>query len=148
MFERFDDRARRVLVLAQEEARLLEHPSIGTEHILLGLVAEGRGTAARALSDVDLLRARAVVQALDVSPGVPSPSPAFTPGAKHLLEGALRICLAREDTTIGTEHLLLSLLDMGEGPASRTLSALDIEPDHVRRRLENVLAGHDPEENH
>ena len=116
MFERFTDRARRVVVLAQEEARLLNHNYIGTEHLLLGLIYEGEGVAARVLEslDVSLADARAEVEEI-IGHGGQSPSGhiPFTPRAKKVLEMALREALKLGHNYIGTEHILLGLI--GEG---------------------------------
>jgi ATP-dependent Clp protease ATP-binding subunit ClpC len=117
VFERFTDRARRVLVLAQEEARLLDHNFIGTEHILLGVLAEGEGVAARALASlsVSLEAARENVEATISSAGSPATgSPPFTPRAKKVLELSLCEALQLGHNYIGTEHLLF-----GTGPRRR-----------------------------
>ena len=122
MFERFTDQARRVVVLAQEEARLLNHPYIGSEHALLGVLAEGHGTGAHTLRslDVSIEMVRAKVVAL-VGRGDRAPSGhiPFTPQAKRALEGALREALHAGDHEIGTEHLLLGLIREEDGPGGR-----------------------------
>src|ERR1051325_4300664 len=113
MFERFTDRARRVVVLAQEEARMLSHNYIGTEHILLGLIHEGEGVAAKALESlgISLEAVRAQVEA-------PSGHIPFTPRAKKVLELSLREALQLGHNYIGTEHILLGLIREGEGVAA------------------------------
>ena len=122
MFERFTDRARRVVVLAQEEARLLNHSYIGTEHILLGLIHEGEGVAAKALEslNISLEAVRAQVEEI-IGQGGSSPSGhiPFTPRAKKVLELSLREALQLGHNYIGTEHILLGLIREGEGVADR-----------------------------
>src|SRR5580704_11008810 len=118
MFQRFTDRGRRVVVLAQDEARRLDHNYIGTEHILLGLIHEGDGVAAKALESlgITLEAAREKVQvATDKFASEPSGSPPFTPRSKKVLELALRESLQLGHQYIGTEHLLLGLIREGEG---------------------------------
>ena len=112
MFERFTDRARRVLVLAQEEARLLGHGFIGTEHILLGLIHEGDGIAAQVLQslDISLEAVRMKVEEIIGATKPTSDSPPFTPRAKKVLELSLREALQLGHTYIGTEHVLLGLV--------------------------------------
>ena len=146
VFERFTDRTRRVLVLAQEEARRLGHPFIGTEHLLLGLIGERTGVAARALASagIDLERARQEVMRLVGATTASGGSPPFTPRAKKVLELSLRECLARGDKSIGTEHLLLGLVSLQEGIAASALVALGTSADDMRGRVEDILAGHDP----
>lgn len=144
MFERFTDRARRVLVLAQEEARLLEHDFIGTEHILLGLIQEGEGVAARALAElgVSLEGARAEVEEMIGLPGVrPSGSPPFTPRAKKVLELSLRESVQLGHSYIGTEHVLLGLVREGEGVGAQVLVSLAGDPDRVRQQVMRILPG-------
>jgi ATP-dependent Clp protease ATP-binding subunit ClpA len=146
MFERFSDRARRVVVLAQEEARMLEHNYIGTEHLLLGLIHEGEGVAAKALRalDVDLDTLRRELEALvgrgqqPTSGHIP-----FTPQAKHVLELALRESVALGHDYIGTEHLLLGLVREGEGPAAQVLAQRGIELDMVRQQVIQLLHGYE-----
>jgi len=145
MFERFTDRARRVLVLAQEEARLLNHPMIGTDHILLGLLAEGEGVAWRALSGVgvDLVIARQVVEEFR-SPTGPHPhagSPPFTTEAKKALELSLRAALALGHSYIGTEHLLLGLLDVDQVETTELFAALVVDTADLRSQLTDLLVG-------
>jgi hypothetical protein len=145
MFERFTDRARRVVVLAQEEARMLEHNYIGTEHLLLALIHEGEGVAATALRalDVDLDTLRREVEALvgrgqqPASGHIP-----FTPQAKKVLELALRESVHLGHAYIGTEHLLLGLVREGEGPAAQVLAQRDIELNAVRQEVIRLLHGH------
>jgi ATP-dependent Clp protease ATP-binding subunit ClpC len=146
MFERFTDRARRVVVLAQEEARMLEHNYIGTEHLLLGLIHEGDGVAAKALRalDVDLDTLRREVEALvgrgqqPTSGHIP-----FTPQAKRVLELALRESVQLGHDYIGTEHLLLGLVREGEGPAAQVLQQRGIELNAVRQEVIRLLHGHE-----
>ncbi len=127
MFERFTDRARRVVVLAQEEARLLNHNYIGTEHILLGLIHEGEGVAAKALESlgISLEAVRAQVEEI-IGHGGPAPSGhiPFTPRAKKVLELSLREALQLGHNYIGTEHILLGLIREGEGVAAQVLVKL------------------------
>ena len=124
MFERFTDRARRVVVLAQEEARMLSHNYIGTEHILLGLIHEGEGVAAKALEslDISLEAVRAQVEEI-IGQGQQAPSGhiPFTPRAKKVLELSLREALQLGHSYIGTEHILLGLIREGEGVAAQVL---------------------------
>ncbi len=127
MFERFTDRARRVVVLAQEEARLLNHNYIGTEHILLGLIHEGEGVAAKALEslNISLEAVRSQVEEI-IGQGGSSPSGhiPFTPRAKKVLELSLREALQLGHNYIGTEHILLGLIREGEGVAAQVLVKL------------------------
>jgi ribosomal protein S18 acetylase RimI-like enzyme len=147
VFERFTQSARRVIVLAQEEAALLEHNYIGTEHLLLGLVAEGEGVGARALGalGIPLPSARSEVEVM-VGRGktMPAGQIPFTPRAKKVLE--LSLLEARElgDQHIGTEHLLLGLVREGEGVALQVLRTLGVDADDVRRTVITILSG-DPE---
>jgi ATP-dependent Clp protease ATP-binding subunit ClpC len=145
MFERFTDRARRVIVLAQEEARMLEHNYIGTEHLLLGLIHEGEGVAAKALRalDVDLDTLRREVEALVGRGEQPAQGHIpFTPQAKKVLELALRESVALGHDYIGTEHLLLGLVREGEGPAAQVLQQRGIELNTVRQQVIRLLHGH------
>ena len=139
MFERFTDRARRVLVLAQEEARLLNHSFIGTEHILLGLIHEGEGLAAKALESLGIsLEAvrEKVEETIGPAGSAPTGSPPFTPRAKKVLELSLREALQLGHNYIGTEHMLLGLVREGEGVAAQVLA----EP--RRRPAPRAPAGH------
>ena len=136
VFERFTDRARRVLVLAQEEARLLNHPFIGTEHILLGLIHEGEGIGARALESlgISLVGVRQKVEeTIGTAGSPPIGSPPFTPRAKKVLELSLREAIQLNQSYIGTEHLLLGLAREGEGVAAAVLVSLGAELDRVRQ---------------
>jgi ATP-dependent Clp protease ATP-binding subunit ClpC len=138
MFERFTDRARRVVVLAQEEARLLNHNYIGTEHLLLGLIHEGESIAARALDSVGvrLDSARQQVEAIvGLGKRAPSGHIPFTPRAKKGLELSLREALQLSDTYIGPEHILLGLLREGDAVAVRVLVALGTDLNRVRQQV-------------
>ena len=127
MFERFTDRARRAVVLAQEEARLLDHNYIGTEHILLGLMAEGEGVAAKVLEamkiDRDAVR-RQVTELIGQGGSAPIGHIPFTPRAKKVLELSLREALQLGHNYIGTEHMLLGLIREGQGVAAQVLHRL------------------------
>lgn len=144
MFERFTDRARRVLVLAQEEARHLDHDFIGTEHLLLGLIHEGDGVAAKALASfgVTLETVRPLVQAA-IGEGVlgDSDSPQFTPRAKKVLELSLREAIELGHSYIGTEHLLLGLVSEGDGVAAQVLASLGADLRLIRMQVEKMLSG-------
>jgi hypothetical protein len=136
VFERFTDRSRRVLVLAQEEARVLGHSFIGTEHLLLGLMAEGQGVASQALKNlgVSLAAVRAeVAETIGMAGSAPSGSPPFTPRAKKVLELSLRESMQLGRTYIDTGDLLLGLLREGEGVAVAVLVGLGVEPGRVRQ---------------
>ena len=148
MFERFTDRARRVLVLAQEEARLLNHGFIGTEHILLGLVHEGDGLAAKALESLDIsLEAvrEKVVSHIGPALGPPAAQPPFTPRAKKVLELSLREALQLGHNYIGTEHLLLGLVREGEGVGAQVLIDLCANLERVRVRVTDILGAYQGE---
>lgn len=142
VFERFTDRARRVVVLAQEEARLLNHNYIGTEHLLLGLLHEGEGVAAQTLGslDVALEAVRARVEAL-IGEGAQSPSGhiPFTPRAKKVLELALREALQLGHSFIGTEHLLLGLIREGQGVGAQVLAELGVDLRRVRDQVVGII---------
>ncbi len=145
MFERFTDRARRVLVLAQEEAALLGHNYIGTEHILLGLIHEGEGVAAKALESlgVDLGDMRSHIEVIIGPRGSePSGPPPFTPRAKKVLELALREALQLGHNYIGTEHMLLGLVREGEGVAAQVLVAQGVALAEVRQKVIVLLGGY------
>ncbi len=144
VFERFSDRARRVLVLAQEEARLLQHTFIGTEHILLGLIGENDGIGAEALRHfgISLEAARAKVEEIINQSGGPSAgSPPFTPRAKKVLELALRESLQLGHSWIGTEHLLLGLVREGEGVACAVLVDFGADLGRVRQEVIRLVSG-------
>jgi len=134
MFEMFTDESRRAVVLAQEEARRLNHAYIGSEHVLLGLLRVSDGNAAAALGRVGV-SLDVVRQQLDRGVDEPGPHLPFTPAAKKCLELAMAHAQQREDEHVGTEHLLLGLLDQ-EVPA---LVALNVDPDRVREQLNDLL---------
>ncbi len=145
MFERFTDRARRVLVLAQEEARLLNHNFIGTEHILLGLIHEGEGVAAKALESlgISLEAVREKVEETIGPAGTSTTgSPPFTPRAKKVLELSLREALQLGHNYIGTEHMLLGLVREGEGVAAQVLVSLGADLSRVRQQVIQLLSGY------
>ena len=145
MFERFTDRARRAVVLSQEEARLLNHNFIGTEHILLGLIHEGEGVAAKALESlgIELESVRGQVEEI-IGPGGESPGGhiPFTPRAKGVLELSLREALALGHNYIGTEHILLGLIREGEGVAAQVLTKVGADLPRVREQVIKLLAAH------
>jgi ATP-dependent Clp protease ATP-binding subunit ClpA len=145
MFERFTDRARRVIVLAQEEARLLNHNYIGTEHILLGLAHEGQGVAARALESLGIqlqaLRSQ-VEQVIGQGQQAPTGHIPFTPRAKKVLELSLRESQQLGHNYIGTEHLLLGLIREGEGVAAQVLVKLGADLSRVRQQVIQLLSGY------
>ncbi|MDX6521962.1 MAG: ATP-dependent Clp protease ATP-binding subunit ClpC, partial [Gaiellales bacterium] len=144
MFERFTERARQVVVLAQDEARTLKHNYIGTEHILLGLLREEEGLAARVLDSLDITVeevraqvARIVGQGDEVTTGqIP-----FTPRAKKVLELALREALSLGHNYIGTEHILLGLVRENEGVAARILLDFDADAEKIRNEIIRMLSG-------
>ncbi len=144
MFERFTDRARRVLVLAQEEARMLNHDQFGTEHILLGLIREGGGVAAKALeaSNVSLDSVREQVQAIVGQGQLTSSNGSipFTPHAKGVLEFSLSEAMQLGHDCIDTEHILLGLIRGGEGVAIQVLASLGADPDVIRQQVIQLLA--------
>ncbi|MDQ6658009.1 MAG: ATP-dependent Clp protease ATP-binding subunit [Actinomycetota bacterium] len=149
MFERFTDRARRVVVLAQEEARMLNHNYIGTEHILLGLIHEGEGVAAKALESlgIALEGVRAQVEEI-IGQGAQAPSGhiPFTPRAKKVLELSLREALQLGHNYIGTEHILLGLIREGEGVAAQVLVKLGADLNRVRQQVLQLLSGYQGKE--
>ena len=149
MFERFTDRARRVVVLAQEEARMLNHNYIGTEHILLGLIHEGEGVAAKALESmgISLEGVRAQVEEI-IGQGQQAPSGhiPFTPRAKKVLELSLREALQLGHNYIGTEHILLGLIREGEGVAAQVLVKLGADLNRVRQQVIQLLSGYQGKE--
>jgi ATP-dependent Clp protease ATP-binding subunit ClpC len=144
MFERFTDRARRVVVLAQEEARMLDHNYIGTEHILLGLMDEGQGVAARALEalGVSLEATRQQVEEIigrgqgPVSGKIP-----FTPGSKKVLELSLSEAMRLGHNYIGTEHILLGVIREGDGVAAQILVQVGVRLDPARAQVIRLLHG-------
>jgi len=142
MFERFTNRARRVVVLAQEEARMLNHNYIGTEHLLLGLIHEGQGVAAQALESmgISLEAVRERVEQV-IGKGVEAPSEhiPFTPRAKKVMELSLREALQLSHNYIGTEHLLLGLIREGEGVAADVLVRLGADLSRVRQQVIQLL---------
>ena len=145
MFERFTDRARRVVVLAQEEARMLNHDYIGTEHILLGLIREGEGVAAKALESLGI-SLEAVRQQVEEIIGQGQQAPSghipFTPRAKTVLELSLREALQLGHDYIGTEHILLGLIGEGEGVAAQVLVRLGADLNRVRQQVIQLLHGY------
>jgi ATP-dependent Clp protease ATP-binding subunit ClpC len=145
MFERFTDRARRVVVLAQEEARMLNHNYIGTEHILLGLIHEGEGVAAKALESMNI-SLEAVRQQVEEIIGQGQAAPTghipFTPRAKKVLELSLREALQLGHNYIGTEHILLGLIREGEGVAAQVLQKLGADLNRVRQTVIQLLSGY------
>jgi ATP-dependent Clp protease ATP-binding subunit ClpC len=144
VFERFTDRARRVLTLAQEEASALNHGFIGTEHILLGLIEEGDGLGARALRSLGLstedVRAK-VGEIVGGSVSTPVGSRPFTPRSKKVLELALREALQLNHSYIGTEHILLGLVREGNGVATTVLVDLGVELGWVRQAVNSLMTG-------
>ena len=149
MFERFTDRARRVVVLAQEEARMLNHNYIGTEHILLGLIHEGEGVAAKALESLgislDAVRQQ-VEEIIGQGQQAPSGHIPFTPRAKKVLELSLREALQLGHNYIGTEHILLGLIREGEGVAAQVLVKLGADLNKVRQQVIQLLSGYQGKE--
>ena len=145
MFERFTERARQVVVLAQDEARLLRHNYIGTEHILLGLLLEEDGLAARVLDTLDVTAdevrgqvVRIIGQGDEVDTGRPIP---FTPRVKKVLELALHEALELDHNYIGTEHILLGLVREDGGVGARILRDFDADPQKVRNEVIRMLSG-------
>ena len=148
MLERFTDRARRVVVLAQEEARRLDHDYIGTEHLLLGLIREGEGVGARALESFEI-SLDAVRQQVEEIIGRGQQEPPghipFTPRAKKVLELSLRESKQLGHNYIGTEHILLGLLREGDGVAAQVLVRLGADLNRVRQQVIRLLHGHPAE---
>ena len=145
MFERFTDRARRVVVLAQEEARNLEHNYIGTEHILLGLIREGEGVAAKALemANITLEGVREqVVEIIGKGENDSKDHIPFTPRAKKVLELSMREALQLGHNYIGTEHILLGLIREGEGVANQVLTNLGVDLGSIRQNVIHLLSGY------
>jgi ATP-dependent Clp protease ATP-binding subunit ClpC len=153
MFEKFTDRARRIVVLAQEEARMLNHNYIGTEHILLGLIHEDEGVAAKALESlgISLGAVRHQVEEIigkgkiapEIAPGGHIP---FTPRAKKVLELGLREALQRGNNYIGTEHILLGLIREGQGVAAQVLQRLGADLNRVRQEVDRLASDQAGEE--
>ena len=145
VFERFTDRARRVLVLAQEEARLLRHAYIGTEHLLLGMIHEHRGIAAQVLAELGITTERArhqLEQIVGIHDGEPpTGSPPFTSRAKKVLELSLREALQLGHSYIGPEHMLLGLVREGEGTGARIIQDLGVELKDVRVAVLREIMG-------
>lgn len=143
MFERFTDRARRVLVYAQEEARDFDHAFIGTEHILLGLIREGDGVAAKALDALeityDVVREK-VAGLSELATNSSSGSPPFTPRAKKVMEMSLREALQLGHSYIGTEHLLLGIVRQGDGAAFRILNDLGVEMSVIQAQVNQLMS--------
>jgi len=142
MFERFTDRARRVVVQAQEEARMLAHHYVGPEHVLLGLIHEGNGVAAKALESLGIspqtVRQR-VEQATGRGERAPSGRIPFTPQSKNLLERSLQESHALGHDYIGTEHILLGLIHQGESVAAQVLTALGADLNATREQVIRLL---------
>ena len=150
MFERFTDKARRVVVLAQEEARMLNHDYIGTEHLLLGLLQEGKGVGAKALEALGITH-EAVRQQVEevIGRGKQAPRAShipFTPQAKKALELSLREALQIGHNYIGTEHILLGLIREADGPAAQVLVGLGADLDRVRQQVIELLHGYQGKE--
>jgi ATP-dependent Clp protease ATP-binding subunit ClpC len=144
MFQRFTDRARRVVVLAQDEARMLGHNYIGTEHILLGLIREGDGVAAKALTamSIGLEATRQQVESIiGRGQGAPTGHIPFTPRAKKVLELSLREALQLGHDYIGTEHILLGLIREGDGVAAQVLAGFGADLNRVRQQVVQLLHG-------
>jgi ATP-dependent Clp protease ATP-binding subunit ClpC len=145
LFERFTDRARRVVVLAQEEARMLNHNYIGTEHILLALIHVGEGTGARALDSLDISLEAVRQQVEEIIGEGETESPGqipFAPRAKEVLELSLRESLQLGHNYIGTEHVLLGLIREGEGVAAQVLQELGADLNRVRQTVILLLSGY------
>ncbi|NBY44012.1 MAG: AAA family ATPase, partial [Micrococcales bacterium] len=149
MFEKFTDKARRVVVLAQEEAKSLNHNYIGTEHILLGLIHEGEGVAAKALEALGISQEAVRDQVKEIigqGQQPPTGHIPFTPRAKKVLELSLREALQLGHSYIGTEHLLLGLIKEGEGVAAQVLTKLGADSNRVRAQVQQMLQGFDSKE--
>jgi ATP-dependent Clp protease ATP-binding subunit ClpC len=144
MFEKFTDRARRVIVLAKEEATALNHSYIGTEHLLLGLIRDGDGIAARALTSMGIGLAavrQAVLDIIGQGQQAPSGHIPFTPRSKKVLELSLREALQLGADSIGTEHILLALLREGDGIAAQILVASGLDLNRVRQQVVELIPG-------
>jgi hypothetical protein len=149
MFERFTDRARRVVVLAQQEARMLNHDWIGTEHLLLGLIHKGEGVAAKALESLGISLDEVRQQVVEIlgrgqDQQVPSQHIPFTPRSKKVLELSLRESLQLRQDYIGTEHILLALTREGDGVAAQVLVKLGADLNRVRQQVIELLSGQQP----
>ena len=144
MFERFTERARQVVVLAQDEARQLKHNYIGTEHILLGLLREEEGLGARVLGSFDVtadgVRAH-VERIVGLGERAPAGQIPFTPRAKRVLEFSLREAITLGHRFIGTEHMLLGLAREGEGVGMEILADYDVTPETIRDKVIRMLSG-------
>ena len=144
LFERFTARARQVVVLAQEEARALRHNYIGTEHILLGLMREEEGLAARVLESLDVTIERLRAEVVRIAPPSDQPTAGmipFTPAAKKVLERSLHEALRLGHKQIGTEHILLGLARESDDPAAGILLALGADADKVRNETIRIVSG-------
>jgi ATP-dependent Clp protease ATP-binding subunit ClpC len=144
MFERFTGRSRRVVVLAQEEARMLNHEYVGTEHILLGLIREDGGVAAQSLESLGISEeaARRQVEEI-VGRGQAGPARGhlpFTPRGKKVLQLSLREAIALGHGHVGTEHILLGLIREDEGVARRVLNGLGADPDRIRQQVIRLVS--------
>ncbi len=144
MFERFTDRARRVVVLAQEEAKMLNHDYVGTEHILVALIREGGGVAAQALESLGITEETARQQVAEiVGPGEPGQERGhlpFTPRAKKVVQLSMREAIALGHAYIGTEHILLGLIRADDGVAIRVLNGLGVDPNRVRQQVIQLVS--------
>ena len=144
MFERFTDRSRRVVILAQEEARMLHHDYIGTEHILLALIRESGGIAAQALESLGITEEAARQQVEEiVGAGQPGPQREhipFTPRAKKVLQLSMREAIALGHAYIGTEHILLGLVRADDGVTIRVLNGLGVDPNRVRQQVIQLVS--------
>ena len=144
MFERFTDRARRVVILAQEQARMLNHNYVGTEHILLALIREGGGVAAQALESLGITEEAARQQVREVTGRGQQHPPRghipFTPRAKKILQLSMREAIALGHAYIGTEHILLGLVREDDGAAVRVLNALGADPARVRQQVIRLVS--------
>ena len=149
MFDKFTDKARKVMSLAQEEARTLGQMYVGTEHLLLALIKEGEGIAAQALAQLDVAYDEALEAVRQVTDRAYEPVPGghipFTPRAKRVLEGAYRETMSRGATYISTEHLLLGIVREGNGVAMETLSRLGISGDAVRNAVNELIEKNSPD---
>ena len=147
MFQRFTDRARRVVVTAQEEARMLNHTNVGTEHILLGLIHEGEGVAAKALESLgiglDAVRQQ-VEEIIGQGQHMPSGHIPFTPRAKKVLELSLSEAVQLGHNYVGTEHLLLGLLREGDGVAAQVLVKRGASLNRARQQVIQLISGQQP----